>query len=418
MSEPRPPEEGSRADAGEPQPAMHDMTQQVAGAIERAPARVWLFQPTIQHYRIPVWDRLIERGAGVYELTVIGPLDDGEAFGGGSRPYFRAGDARRHTVPLAVWTWPGAVRSVLRERPDVVMMASNPRNLSCWRLRHAARRVGAPLVAWSKVHSYSGAPDWLMRPIKRRFFRAMDRVICYGECSRDELRSLGVPDAHIRVAQNTIDTSRIFEEGDRIRQKGRRLRESAGLTDRTVLLCVGRMDAEKRHDDLLESWPALREVEPDLALVLVGSGPLFEKIRSRAAEIDPHHIVLTGRVPEGDDYAWIAAADICVYPGAVGLAINQSLALGCPTMIADERGADSEILRDGVTGWRFPKGDRQRLVATVASILEDREKTSEIVGRARRLMREDVTIGRMVDVIDAAIRDAVELGQARRHPAP
>ena len=37
--------------------------------------QVWIFQPAVKHYRLPVWDLLVEQARGRYEITVFGPLD-------------------------------------------------------------------------------------------------------------------------------------------------------------------------------------------------------------------------------------------------------------------------------------------------------------------------------------------------------
>ena len=82
-----------------------------------------------------------------------------------------------------------------------------------------------------------------------------------------------------------------------------------------------------------------------------------------------------GQLPSGEDYTWIAASDMTIQCGAIGLAINQSMAFGAATIIADERGPDSEIVEHGVTGWRYPRGDLSRLVDTVAEVLQQRSGT-------------------------------------------
>lgn len=45
-------------------------------------AQVFLFQPRVQHYRSALWDGLVDRGRGPYELSVYGPLENGGAFDG------------------------------------------------------------------------------------------------------------------------------------------------------------------------------------------------------------------------------------------------------------------------------------------------------------------------------------------------
>lgn len=377
--------------------------------------RVWIFQPQVVHYRVPVWDLLCECAEDAYELTVLGPLENGRAIGGASRSYLRAfphESFRRFGLLLA--RWPGAAELVRRERPEVVIITASPRSTTAWSLPGVCRQVGSAIIGWSKVHSYSSIPAPILRRVKRRFFSRFDRMLCYGDQSLAELIAHGYPPQRARVAANTIDTRRIFEDADAIMARGRALREKAGLIGRTVVLCLGRMDPVKRHSDLLKAWPKLRAYDPKLVLVLVGGGPLLDHVRAGARAVDPDRIIVTGRVPDGDDYAWIAAADLFLVPGGVGLAVNQALAFGRPTVIADESGADSEIVEHGVTGWRYPRGSIDALVDTVCKVLADPEATERVTAHARARLRDHITIGNMVAAMDATIREGLDISRCRR----
>lgn len=375
-------------------------------------ARVWDLQPEVQHYSVPVWDGLTRLGGadGAYTLTVLGTLGDGGgAIGGGRRPYFvECPVEHRRRLGVLISRWPRLGAMLRRDPPDVLVMGANPRNLDCWRVPRWCRARGIPVVMWTKGHSHSGfAP--LMRIVKPRLYAPFDCAVGYGEASREELRACGFPAERILVANNTVDTRPIFTEPERFAARGAVLRHAAGLEGRRILVSVGRMDPEKRHRDLLDAWPRLRELAPDLSLVLVSGGPLLEGIRRRAAALDPARIVVTGRVPEGDDYAWISAGEVAVFPGAIGLAVNIALAFGKPTVIADEPGADAEIVRHGGTGWRFPRGDLDGLVAAVRHVLERPQEAAAVAARGRALMRDTVTIDHMVATIDRAIRTALAL---------
>jgi glycosyltransferase involved in cell wall biosynthesis len=381
------------------------------------PAKVWVLQPTIEHYRTPIFDGLVERGRAdhAYTLEVLGGMKDGKAIGGSARPYFR--EVPRETFKkfgLTLFRWPLAPGLIREGRPDLLVMEANIRNRTCWDLLKQCRAAGTPVVGWSKVHSYSHSGP-LMNFLKRRFYGKFDRMICYGESSKAELVSLGYPADRAIIANNTIDTRRIFAEGDALRARGAAIRRERGLDGRKIMLCIGRMDPDKRHQDLLDAWPRLRALDPTLTLVLISGGPLLEEIRAKAAALDPAGILVTGRVPEGDDYAWIATSDVCVYPGAVGLAINQSLAFGRPTLIANERGADSEILVGGEdpaaqTGWRYERGNLDALTAGVRAILAGGPAVEAVCTRAMTLMRDKVTLENMIGAIDRSIR----LGLAMR----
>jgi len=386
-----------------------------APPLAESPARVWIFQPRIEHYRLPVFDRLEELGRGRYLVEVFGPLVDGEAAGGGRRDYFRPSDYRRRRLfGLAVAQWAEMHRLIRAARPEVVIVNAHLRHLDCWTVPALCHRLGGVAVGWGKIRSFSGLPRPLLEFAKRQLFGRFDFLLAYGRTARRELLELGVPAERIHVAQNTVDTSRIFVDGARFAARGRELRAAHGLEGAMVLLCVARFDPEKRLDDLLAAWPALRALRPDLHLVLVGGGRLLEDVRSRAAEVDSARIVVTGRVPEGDDYAWIATADLTIQCGAVGLAINQSMAFAKPTIIADEHGVDTEILVHGHTGWRYPRGDRAALVATIDAVLADDAAAARITAAARTLMRDEVTIEAMANSIDACITRALALSIQRR----
>jgi glycosyltransferase involved in cell wall biosynthesis len=390
-----------------------------AAGARAQPAKVWIYQPHVEHYRIPIFDGLVQRGRadGAYDLTVLGTLQNGKtAYGGEARPYFVHCPLTtdRFLKKITYFCWPGAEQRIREGRPDVVVMGANPRNSTCWKLPGVIKAQGGAVVGWSKVHSYGGVPPWIMGRVKGRFYPRFDRMICYGDSSLKELLGLGYPPNQAVVAQNTIDTRRIFNESERIAARAKELRREAGLEDKKILLCVGRFDPDKRHQDLLDVWPRLRELDPSMVMVLVGGGQLLEEVRTKAAALDPSRIMLTGRVAEGDDYAWIAASDLTVYPGAVGLAINQSLALGRPTIIADERGADSEIVEHAITGWRYPRGNLDELFRAVRSVLADAESAQRVTTAARTLMRDKVTIDNMIGAIDRSIRLALEVRDARR----
>jgi glycosyltransferase involved in cell wall biosynthesis len=382
------------------------IASQDAGLAEHGLPQVWIFQPSVKHYRLPLWDLLVERSRGRYQISVFGPLDIDHA-NIESRPYLQEMPLhRRLMLGREVAHWGGAARMIRRERPSIVVLTATVSFFGSWSLPRVAHRAGATVVGWSKVNSRAGHTTWLERQVKRTFFRRFDYFLCYGQNSRAELESLGYPAERIRVAQNTIDTRRIFGEAELLAARGEEIRREWGLAGKKLLLCIGRMIPQKRQADLISAWPDVQKVDPDLSLVFVGGGELLEGLRTAAEETDAERIIFTGPVPEGDDYAWIATADLVVLPGAVGLALNQAMALGRVIVMADEPGADAEILRDGETGWRYPRGDIQALSSTIRVALSNPAESQRRAQAARRYIAEHATIERMVDVIDATLVEA------------
>lgn len=370
--------------------------------------RVLVFQPAVKHYRLPFWDALVEKSAGKYALAVLGPLDlPPEAIS--ARPYlhefpFEEKPLRGRTIG----SWPGAADLVRRERPAVVVLTATASFHTSWTLPRVAHRLGAKVIGWSKVSPRAGSKRGLLaRTTMRWFVLRFDRFLCYGQSSVEELAALGYPRERIRVAPNTIDTRRIFADGDAIRARGQLLREQAGLVGKRIVLYIGRMIERKRPWEVLGAWPKLRTATDDMRLVLVGDGPMLDEIRRRATSIDPERVTVIGPVPEGDDYAWIATADVVVLPAAVGLALNQALALGTPVVITDEPGADAELVKHGSTGWRYEPRDTDELAAAVHRIFNHTKEREAVVARGVALMQNEISLDRMVEAFDESIRESI-----------
>ncbi len=403
---------------------MNDIEQPVqqesagAGSQDGLPL-VWNLQERVEHYRVPIWDGVIASAADRYRFEVVGPTFDGCPHGGEEgRPYFRNLPLEsRKVLGQELTSWPGCFDLIRKQKPSVILVTANPRNTTCWRMAKLCRELGIHLIAWSKISSFSSIPAPILRMVKRRFYPRYDQFVVYGNSARAEAGALGFPDDKIYVAHNTIDTSRIFADGEAIVEQGMRLRSQLGLgveSGKKILLMIARMDGVKRHQDVLDAWPRLHLLDPELNLVMIGGGPMLDQVRSEANKVDSEHIHVLGRVPEGEDYAWLGACDINIQPGAVGLAINQSMAFGIPTICADEPGPDSEIIRHNETGWRYPPGDIDAMVNTVKQVLNDPEETKKIAEAARESMRTEVTIDNMVQAIDAAITSGLAEVSTRR----
>jgi glycosyltransferase involved in cell wall biosynthesis len=121
-------------------------------------------------------------------------------------------------------------------------------------------------------------------------------------------------------------------------------------------LIVGRMTAGERykgHDALIEIWPAVLDAVPGAVLRIVGDGDDRRRLEQKAAAMG-----LGGQVVFLEA---MRAARSCI---------------GC-------RGAASEIIDDGDTGWIVEPGDRHRLTERVIRTLRDRSESAAMGARGR-----------------------------------
>lgn len=125
---------------------------------------------------------------------------------------------------------------------------------------------------------------------------------------------------------------------ERVLSKSESFSQQYCLENKKVLLFVGRLDPVKNLDLLLDSVAMTKE---NFVTVIVGSGELEQKLKSKANNIDKP-IIFTGRY-EGDDVrAWYNIADVFILPSkmeAYGAVTNEALIAGCYSLVSENAGS-------------------------------------------------------------------------------
>jgi glycosyltransferase involved in cell wall biosynthesis len=143
--------------------------------------------------------------------------------------------------------------------------------------------------------------------------------------------------------------------------------------DHRTVLFVGRLDEEKRVDELLRAVHLLRR-DVHVRIEIVGDGKCrgaWQELAGRlgiASDVTFHGYV--------DEEALIAAylrADVFCMPGVAelqSLATMDALAAGKPVVAADAM-ALPHLVRPGKTGWLYPPGDVAALADRLRQLLTD-----------------------------------------------
>jgi glycosyltransferase involved in cell wall biosynthesis len=220
------------------------------------------------------------------------------------------------------------------EAVDVVHL-QHPFWLAFGALR-AARRVGTPVVSAFHVQPENLLYNVGLRSaprVRRLLYRAWvrglydraDAVVCPSPLARQRLIEHGLR-RPCHVISNGVPPW--FQPRELPGGPGRD-------DDPFVILMVGRLAPEKRHDVVLDAVARCRHRER-IQLVLAGSGPLEDEVRRRAA-----------RLPRPAQVGWVhvdvlldlyARARLFVHASEVeleGMAVLEAMACGVPTLVAD-----------------------------------------------------------------------------------
>uniref|UniRef100_UPI00183D4613 glycosyltransferase family 4 protein n=1 Tax=Sporichthya sp. TaxID=65475 RepID=UPI00183D4613 len=137
-------------------------------------------------------------------------------------------------------------------------------------------------------------------------------------------------------------------------------RAALGLGERPVVVCVSRLVKRKGQDALIRALPAIRARVPGTALLIVGSGPDADRLRSLAARTGvATDVIFSGGVPWSELPSWYAAGDVFAMPcrtrrrgldvEGLGMVYLEASATGLAVVAGDSGGAPDAVLA-GRTG--------------------------------------------------------------------
>lgn len=265
-----------------------------------------------------------------------------------------------------------AKRALLRrwsfERPDIVHLATE--GPLGWSALQAARQLRLPVLSEFRTnfHAYSQhyGVGWLRHPIHaylRKFHNQCARTLVP---SPDLLQTLAAQRfERLAVVARGVDTQRFRPE-----RRSAALRAQWGADESTpVLICVGRLAAEKNLGLAIDAYERLRQLQPRARLVLVGDGPLRASLAQRCPDA-----ILAGQRTGDELAAHYASGDLFLFPSLTetfGNVVPEAMACGLP-VVAFDYAAAAQLLRDGpqlrAAGALVPMGDAEAFIRAVADL--------------------------------------------------
>jgi glycogen(starch) synthase len=290
-----------------------------------------------------------------------------------------------------------AAGGVVRDwRPDV-LHAHSPALGGLAALR-AARRHGLPLVYeirafWEDAAVGNGTGSEgslryrLTRALENRAVAGADAVFAICEGLREDLMARGVPADKIGLMPNGVDLDLFGTPLPR----DAALAGELGLGDGPVIGFIGSFYDYEGLDDLIAAMPLLFAAQPAARLLLVGGGPVEERLRAQAqASPAAPAIRFVGRVPHHAVERYYALCDVLAYPRKASRLTDlvtplkplEAMAQG-KLVAASSVGGHRELMTDGVTGTLFAPDDPADCARVLAALLADRARWPALREAAR-----------------------------------
>ncbi|WP_236792710.1 glycosyltransferase [Amycolatopsis sp. GM8] len=268
-------------------------------------------------------------------------------------------------------------------------------------LRHASAR-GIPTVATNhfmpeNLFGHLHVPAWLQRAASRWAWRDLRNVF-------DEADVVTAPTPRaVKLLHDNGFPARAIAVSCGIDIDRYRLREPVRHTEAPTVLFVGRLDEEKRVDELLRAVALI----PGLHAEIVGDGSCraaWEQLADRLGITA--RVRFRGFVGEDDLLDSYAAADVFCMPGVAelqSLATMEAMAAGRPVVAADAM-ALPHLCRPGHNGWLFTPGDVRELADRLRSVVADPAVTARMGAASSELIAAHA-IGTTLDTFEDLYRE-------------
>ncbi|MGB7991307.1 MAG: TIGR04063 family PEP-CTERM/XrtA system glycosyltransferase, partial [Candidatus Methylophosphatis roskildensis] len=305
-------------------------------------------------------------------------------------------------------------------RPDV-LHAHSP-VLNALPALRVGRRLGVPVVYEVRAFWEDAAVDHgttregsaryrLTRWLETRAMRQARHVFTICEGLRKDIVARGLPADKVTVIPNAVDIE-AFESGG---LPDKALKQRLGLGEATVIGFIGSFYAYEGLDLLLDALPQLLASQPDARVLLVGGGPQDASLKAQAAHLGlADKVVFTGRVPHAEVQRYYDLIDVLAYPRhsmrltelVTPLKPLEAMAQG-RVLVASDVGGHKELIENGKTGLLFKAGDASSLAHTLATLLAQRERWSDLREAGRRFVESErnwrCSVARYADPYEALL---------------
>jgi len=313
-----------------------------------------------------------------------------------------------------------ALKSMRMSRPDVVVVTTAPLTMPITAsFLRKFRKVPYVYVIYDldpdrtvalKHQSENSRQVRILRGYQRRWLQNSGAVVAIGRCMRDTvIERYQLDPKQVHVVEVGADPN-VVSPGPRATQ----FRKVNGLNE-FIVLYSGNLGQYHDFDTLLDAAQQIRDTNPDIKFVIVGTGHKRDHI---LAEMHHRHLTNMAMFPFVDEEHLadlLASADVhlvTLEAGMEGLCVPSKfytcLASGRPVLaLVPETSEVAYVLEEGKCGVHVHPGDPSALAQAVVGLRESAD-LSEMGERARKTFEDRFTISQTSQRLATAIRAAID----------
>lgn len=346
--------------------------------------RCAIVSPVPVPYREPLFEGLARRGRIAPRVIYLSGTQAGwdmspdwfSTAGSYPREILRSRQRKRPgRSPLVV---PSGLAGAL-ERSRAQCVVSWEFGPATWRALAWCRRRGVPLVVFSELTPWS---DRELSSAQLRIHRALaprlDGFIVASSQGRERLRGLGVDLRAVELALQSADLEPFLAVPER-----------GGRREPVRVLCVGRLVPDKNLATLIAAFSSAGFADGEAELVLAGTGPLEDDLRS-AARAGGARVSFAGYLAPQELPDLYAGADVLALVSRYepfGVTMREGAAAGLALLCSRRAGAAGDVAVDGENALIVDPDDPQAIVRALRSLVREHDLRARLAAGSRAVTR-------------------------------
>lgn len=218
-----------------------------------------------------------------------------------------------------------------------------------------------------------------MKSRRAKILYSADKVIAVSEFMSRIAQDIGVEKNSIKVIYNSVD----FEKIKPINRQ--EFLDKYGLSESDkIIMTACRLTPWKGVDGLIRSVKDLRQRFP-AKLIVLGSGPELEKLKSMAYDLKMEDaVIFAGVINQEDMISYIGFADVFVlntYYEGLSHTLLEAIKAKVP-IIASDAGGNPEVIQSNVNGLLISYNNEDQIKKSIGFIFDNPGKAQELTKSA------------------------------------
>jgi len=225
------------------------------------------------------------------------------------------------------------------------------------------------------AQAINGAEWWLT-------YEAWRVILTSHFMAREVCAYFHLPDDKTVVIPNGVNPARFHPL---TAEEAARSRLEWVLPHERLVFFIGRVQYEKGVHLLVDAAQRIVAGNPNVKFVIAGTGTMLNFLRQRVESFGMNdQILLPGYVSDETRDRLFQISDVAVFPSLYepfGIVALEAMAAKCPVIASDAGGLD-EVVEQGVTGIKIPRGNLDAIAQAIAQVLGDRDQAAARAARA------------------------------------